>query len=75
MSNLTKWEKEHQVFSLSSEFLSTKLLTMSDDDFKVFVDGVRKARKAQISNKEAVDFAKELSKDVIIPLIINSAKK
>ena len=70
-----KWEKKHKQHSLSTDYLANRFLTMSNKDFDKFVSEVSEARSSMKSKKEAVEFGKELTKDVLIPLLINSAKK
>lgn len=68
-SNLDKWESE-KVVSIEADALSQKFLSMSEGDFNKFVTKVREARESEKSKKEALDFAKEISKEVIIPLLL-----
>lgn len=75
MSNLDKWEKKHKIYSLNIEFLGEKFLTMSKKDFEKLVDDVREARENARNKKEAVEFGKQITKDVLIPLLIDAAKK
>lgn len=72
---LADWERKNKTHAIPDEFLALRFLDMSEKDFEDFVSKVRDARAGVKNKKEAVDFAKTLSKDVLIPLLINSATK